>query len=80
MSCNSLGVPAAEAARMLGISTSHFFLLKRSGRIGPKPVRLGRSVLYHCEELEQWFVAGTPPRDKWEALKQRKSIEKEHSR
>lgn len=71
MACNGLGVPAAEAARMLGISTSHFFVLKRTGRIGPAPVRLGRSVLYPCEELERWFLSGSPSRDRWEAMKLR---------
>jgi predicted DNA-binding transcriptional regulator AlpA len=76
MACDSRGVDAAEAAKMLGISASHFYLLKRTGRIGPTPVHLGRAVRYDCEELERWFSAGTPPRAKWDALKQRKTVER----
>jgi predicted DNA-binding transcriptional regulator AlpA len=69
MSCPGLAVDAAEAARLFGISQSHLYLLKRTGRFGPAPVRLGRAVRYPCQELEEWMAAGFPPRQKWEEMK-----------
>lgn len=67
MSCSKLTVKAKEAAQMLGISESHFFNLKKSGRLGPEPKRLGRSVVYLCPEIVEWVAAGAPPRHLWQA-------------
>jgi len=68
MACEGLAVSASDAAKLLGISPAHFFNLKRSGRLGPKGMRLGRAVRYGCAELEAWIRAGTPGREKWDAI------------
>jgi len=57
--------PAAEVAQLLGISRSAFYSLLSSGRIGPLPVRLGRSVRWRAEELAEWVRAGCLSRDRW---------------
>jgi excisionase family DNA binding protein len=62
-----LGLDHAGAARLLGISDSHFFALLKSGRIGPTPKRLGRAVRWDRRELESWFAAGCPNRERWTA-------------
>jgi len=59
---------AAETARLLCISRSAFYTLLSSGRIGPLPVRLGRSVRWRIDEIRDWVEAGCPSRDRWLAL------------
>ncbi len=61
----SIGLAAADAAAMLGISESHFYNLHKTGRLGPLPTRMGRTVRWSRAELVAWFNAGTPPRKKW---------------
>lgn len=33
----------------------------------PKPIRVGRSVLWRSDELHEWVSAGCPRREVWEA-------------
>jgi len=63
----ALLVDAAEAARLLGISRTTFFGQLASGRIGPRPIRIGRCLRFSREEMERWCGAGCPPRSVWEA-------------
>jgi excisionase family DNA binding protein len=60
-----LGLSAADAAALLGVSESHFYSLHRTGRLGPLPVRMGRAVRWSRKDLVDWFEAGSPPRNKW---------------
>ena len=64
----AIGLPAREAAALLGISPRHLWALNASARL-PMPVRLGRSVRWIRAELEAWLEAGAPARDRWEATK-----------
>ena len=46
----------------------------RCGRVSlhygiPKPVRLGRRVVWRVEELKAWVDAGCPPLHKWDQLR-----------
>jgi excisionase family DNA binding protein len=63
-----LGLSAAEAAMLLGVSESHFYCLHKTGRLGPLPVRMGRAVRWSRQELVDWFNAGSPPRKRWLAI------------
>jgi predicted DNA-binding transcriptional regulator AlpA len=63
-----LAVDAKGAARLLGISVSHFFELRAAGKVGPTPFRLGRSVRYKILELREWVEAGCPGRERWAAM------------
>jgi predicted DNA-binding transcriptional regulator AlpA len=60
-------VNVAQAARLCGISEGHFYGLTRTGRFGPTPIRLGRSVRYLRQEILDWLKAGAPPRQRWDA-------------
>ena len=61
-------LPAGAAAKLLGISERHFYKLHSSGRV-PKPIRLGRAVRWRADELRDWVAAGTPPRDRWQGMR-----------
>ena len=56
----------ALAAR-LGISTRHLDDLRREGKIGPRPIRLGKSLRFDAREIARWIAAGCPPRSQWPA-------------
>ncbi len=56
-----------QLARLLGdLSVSSIERLDASGRLGPRPVRLGRLVRWSRQELEDWIAAGCPVRHVWE--------------
>ena len=61
-------VPAAEAARLCGVSRAFWYSLLSAGRT-PVPIRLGRRTLWRVSELKEWVEAGCPARERWEALK-----------
>jgi predicted DNA-binding transcriptional regulator AlpA len=63
-----IGLSAAESASLIGVARSTFLLLNSSGRV-PLPRRLGGRVLWDKRELESWFAAGCPIREKWENMK-----------
>ena len=63
-----LALPAAEVAKLLGISQRHLWKLNASGRL-PAPIRLGRSVRWRLDELRAWLDAGCPARDQWETMR-----------
>lgn len=64
----SVAVSAAVAAAILGISESHFYALRKTGKLGPMSVKLGRSVRWRRAELDEWVNAGCPPRHRWQAM------------
>jgi len=62
-------VDAEEAAAVCGVSRSHFLAMDKSGRLGPRAIKLGRSSRWSADELRDWARAGCPPRIEWEAMK-----------
>ncbi len=48
-----------------GVSVSGVERLHNSGRLGPRPIRLGRLVRFNAAELRAWADAGCPPRHEW---------------
>jgi len=58
-------IDANEAAELLSISRATFLRLDRSGRLGPRSVKLGRLVRWHRAGIEAWALAGCPPRSQW---------------
>lgn len=58
---------AAEVAGLLGISQRHLWACHASGRLGPRPIALGRAKRWRLGELRAWLDAGAPPRDLWES-------------
>ena len=62
---DSLLLSAQKSAELLGIGRSLFYGLHSSGRLGPRPVRLGARSLWKRSELEAWVKADCPTRDEW---------------
>ena len=62
-----LAVDSFGAARLLGISESHWRILASAGRC-PPGFRLGRRRLWAVAELSAWIAAGAPTADKWRAM------------
>ena len=54
-----------DAARMLGMSKTAFKTHLASGRIGPKPIRFGRSVRFSVAELSDWCAQDCLARERW---------------
>ncbi|HOA62716.1 MAG TPA: hypothetical protein PLF11_08700 [Bacillota bacterium] len=58
-----------EAARLLGVSPSHFSQhLSTSATFGPRPYRIGatsRVKLWRVSDLRAWVRLGLPSRDEW---------------
>ncbi len=63
-----IAFPAAEAARFIGVSPSHFYALQKTGRL-PLPVRLGRCVRWRRAELTAWLDAGCPALERWTVIR-----------
>ena len=61
-------IRAAELAQLLDVSECHIWALNNSGKL-PRPVRLGRRVLWNRAEIEAWIGAGAPARDRWEVMR-----------
>ena len=59
---------AKSAAKLCGVSRSHFLAMHSAGRV-PLPVRLGRRVLWRSGELAEWIEAGCPARERWQNMR-----------
>ena len=61
-------VSANELARLLGLSLRSIRAMDRAGRL-PKPLRLGRRVVWRYGELRDWIGCGAPDRQTWARLR-----------
>jgi predicted DNA-binding transcriptional regulator AlpA len=61
-------VRATEAARLCGIAGRTWRRSAAAGRV-PAPLKLGGAVLWRIAELRAWVEAGSPSRDRWEAMR-----------
>ena len=68
ISLECLAIPASEVAKLLNVSERHVWAMTSSGRL-PRPIRLGRRVLWSRAEIAAWLEAGAPPRDRWDQIK-----------
>ncbi len=62
-----LAVNSFGAARLLGVSESHWRGLLAAGRC-PAGNRLGRRRVWAVDELRRWLDAGCPCADRWQAM------------
>jgi predicted DNA-binding transcriptional regulator AlpA len=62
---------APDAARLIGVSPAHFYQMAKSGKLGPMPVRFGRTTRWIRRELVAWLDAGAPPRHRWVEMRKR---------
>jgi len=63
-----LAVDATKAAKLIGVSTAHFWVMLASGQI-PPGFRLGRRRLWAVAELQAWILAGAPTADRWRVIR-----------
>jgi predicted DNA-binding transcriptional regulator AlpA len=66
---DQLALSAAELARSLGISERHLWKLHADGRLGPRPIALGRAKRWSVAEVQAWLAAGAPARTEWEKIR-----------
>ena len=64
----ALLIPDTEAAGLAGISRAHLHRLRVAGKWGPRPIRLGRKVLFDRAEVIAWIAARCPDARTWEAM------------
>jgi predicted DNA-binding transcriptional regulator AlpA len=57
-----------ELARDLRCSRRHVEAMDRDGRLGPRPIRLGRRRVWVRAEIQAWLAAGAPDRVAWLAI------------
>jgi len=60
---------APQAAALCGTSVRTWRTWNVTGKI-PRPVRIGRSILWPYAELQSWVTAGCPDRATWEAVRE----------
>ena len=63
---------ARMAAALCGLGLSTWWRYLSSGKV-PAPVRIGGSVRWRRDELYAWMEADCPPREKWEAMANRRA-------
>lgn len=68
---NPLAYSARQLADSLGMSLRHVRRLASSGML-PRPCRLGRLCRWPAEEIHRWLAAGTPDRQQWDRVKDRR--------
>lgn len=64
-----LMVDVRGVAALLGVSARHVQGLDYSGRLGPMPVKLGRSARWSVQEIRDWISGGCLPRAQWIATR-----------
>jgi len=67
-------LPTSEAAKLCGVSIRTWYLWDQLGKI-PKPIRVGRKLLWRRDELTAWIDASCPERDDW-IFRPKKTFEK----
>ncbi len=63
-------VDAKALANRLQISLRHLRRMEAGGALGPRPLRLGRSVRYSLDEVKRWINAGVPDRRAWNSIRE----------
>lgn len=64
VSIEPLLIPGSQAAAMCGRSVRTWRSWYAAGLV-PRPIRIGRSLLWRRNELREWVGAGCPQRDEW---------------
>jgi predicted DNA-binding transcriptional regulator AlpA len=59
---------AAELAAEMQITERTIRRLSLRGKIGPKPLQIGRAIRYRRDEVARWFACGCPDRDTWRGM------------
>lgn len=57
---------SAELAAELQISERTVRRLEITGKIGPRPIKVGRACRYQRSDARRWIEAGCPDRETWQ--------------
>ena len=57
-----------QTAEFLGISVNHLIRLNNAEKI-PASIRMGKSIRFNQQELQNWINAGGPSRKQWQRMK-----------
>ncbi|MFC1794653.1 helix-turn-helix transcriptional regulator [Planctomycetota bacterium] len=63
----SIAISAKQLSQLLGVSIRQVWRLSATAKL-PKNLRLGGSVKWSRAEIIQWFEAGCPDRQTWDAM------------
>ncbi len=67
----ALTADAATLAKLLNASVRSIRTYDQCGAI-PAPIRIGGRVLWRVEEIREWVMAGSPDRETWNAIRDRR--------
>jgi predicted DNA-binding transcriptional regulator AlpA len=59
-------VTAKELGKILAVAVRTIWRYDEEGKI-PRPLRIGRSVRWRLNEIQDWLNCGAPRREVWEA-------------
>lgn len=65
----SIAISAKQLSQLLGVSLRQVWRLNATAKL-PKNIRLGGLRKWSRAEIMQWFEAGCPDRQTWEARKE----------
>ncbi len=66
-SLEPLLIPGSQAAALCGRSVRTWRSWHAAGLV-PRPLRIGRSLMWRRDELRAWVAAGCPRRSEWTAM------------
>lgn len=62
-------ITAKQVANLVGMSCRNWWRKVSSG-LTPKSIKIGHSVRWNRQEIEEWIKAGCPCRHEWEEMKE----------
>ena len=60
-------ITSKDVFSRLGISQAAFFRLRARGKIGPRAIKLGRSIRWDAAEVDAWIKAKCPQARDWQS-------------
>ena len=64
MDTDQVLLTSSQTAKIIGVTLRTWYVYDQLGKV-PKPVRIGRKLFWHKDELYAWIYAGCPKRDDW---------------
>jgi len=64
MDTDQVLLTSSQTAKIIGVTIRTWYVYDQLGKV-PKPVRIGRKLFWHKDELYAWINSGCPKRDDW---------------
>lgn len=62
-------ITTKQAASLMSLGVSTFQRHRAAGKIGPAPIKLGKSTRWDRAEFDKWIDAGCPNVQAWKVIK-----------